>query len=395
MTAYDVYAGIDVGKSFHWEYATDATGKRLVSKRLNQDEHQLDTAFAHLREGNKSVLVVVDQPKNIGALTLACAKRAGCDTMFLPGLAMRRAAGLLPGDAKTDARDAEVIAMTARTIPDALRPVSTADPDRAELDALTAWDSDCLQDTTREINRLHALLLECNPMFETALHKHLASPFILALLTRFGGPWGMRAAGEKKIRTWAARQHRVPHDLLDDAIRAAWDMDHKPAGTDTREAGPIPASCARITSLAAQRKHIETLIDTRLQANTDYHNLLTMPGVGVHTAATVVSLVDITLFPTCDHLASYAGLAPHTTQSGTSIKGETAARAGNKALKNALYLSAFASLERDPLSRAYYDAKRAAGKKHNTAIISLARRRLKIMYAILRDQTPYRADLTR
>ena len=389
MQHYDVYAGIDVGKSFHWEYATDADGKRLVSKRVDQDEHQLDAVFTHLREGNKSVLVVVDQPKNIGALTLACAKRAGCDTMFLPGLAMRRAAGLLPGDAKTDARDAEVIAMTARTVPDALRPVSTADPDRAELDALVAWDADCLQDTTREINRLHALLVDCNPMFEKALHKNLDSPFVLALLRRFGGPWGMRKAGEKTIRSWATRQHRVPTNILTTAIQTAWAMDHKPAGTDTRESGPIPACCARITDLDAQRKHIETLINTHLKTNSDYHNLLTMPGVGIHTAASMVTMVDITRFPTCDQLASYAGIAPHTTQSGTSIKGETAARAGNKALKNALYLSAFASLKNDPTARAYYDTKRAAGKQHNTALFNLARRRLKIMFAILRDKVPY------
>jgi transposase len=63
---------------------------------------------------------------------------------------------------------------------------------------------------------------------------------------------------------------------------------------------------------------------------------------------------------------------------------------GNRALKNALFLSAFASLRSDPLGREYYDRKRAEGKRHNAAVISLARRRLKIMYAMARDLTPYR-----
>ena len=56
----------------------------------------------------------------------------------------------------------------------------------------------------------------------------------------------------------------------------------------------------------------------------------------------------------------------------------------------ALFLSAFAALA-DPTSRAYYDRKRAAGKRHNAALICLARRRVDVIYAMLRDRRPYQA----
>jgi transposase len=47
-----------------------------------------------------------------------------------------------------------------------------------------------------------------------------------------------------------------------------------------------------------------------------------MPGVGVRTAAVLlVTVGDGTSFPTAAHLASYAGLAPTTKSSGTSIHG--------------------------------------------------------------------------
>ena len=88
------------------------------------------------------------------------------------------------------------------------------------------------------------------------------------------------------------------------------------------------------------------------------------------------------------HLASYAGLAPVTRRSGTSIRGEHPPRGGNKVLKRALFLSAFAALG-DPVSRAYYDRKRAQQKKHNEALIALARRRTDVLYAMLRDNKPY------
>ncbi|MFP5073032.1 transposase, partial [Pseudonocardia nantongensis] len=93
-------------------------------------------------------------------------------------------------------------------------------------------------------------------------------------------------------------------------------------------------------------------------------------------------------FPTAGHLAAYAGLAPVTRRSGTSIKGETRSQRGNHALKSTLFLSAFASLA-DPVSRAYYDRKRAQGKRHNAALICLARRRTDVLFAMLRDRTPY------
>jgi transposase len=63
-----------------------------------------------------------------------------------------------------------------------------------------------------------------------------------------------------------------------------------------------------------------------------------MPGIGVRTAARIlVEVGDASSFPTAGHLASYAGLAPVTRRSGTSIKGEHPARGGNKRLKNALF----------------------------------------------------------
>lgn len=55
----------------------------------------------------------------------------------------------------------------------------------------------------------------------------------------------------------------------------------------------------------------------------------------------------------------------------------------------ALFLSAFAALRCDPASRAYYDRKRAQGKKHNAALICLARRRCDVLHAMLRHRAIY------
>lgn len=102
---------------------------------------------------------------------------------------------------------------------------------------------------------------------------------------------------------------------------------------------------------------------------------------------------DGSAFPTAGHLAVYAGRAPVTRRSGSSIKGETRSQRGNHALKAALFLSAFASLA-NPASRAYYDRKRAAGEQHNAALICLARRRADVTHALLRNRLPYHRPVT-
>ena len=55
-----------------------------------------------------------------------------------------------------------------------------------------------------------------------------------------------------------------------------------------------------------------------------------------------------------------------------------------------MFLAAFASL-RSPESKAFYDRKRAEGKRHNAAVICLARRRCNVILAMLRDHQPYLA----
>ena len=62
-----------------------------------------------------------------------------------------------------------------------------------------------------------------------------------------------------------------------------------------------------------------------------------MPGVGLRTTLKILTIVgDGSAFPTAAHLAAYAGLAPVTRRSGSSIKGETRSQRGNHALKSAL-----------------------------------------------------------
>lgn len=113
--------------------------------------------------------------------------------------------------------------------------------------------------------------------------------------------------------------------------------------------------------------------------------LTSLPGVGVRTAAVLLVAVDEGIsFPTAAHLASYAGLAPATKQSDTSIHGEHAPRGGNRQLKWAMFLSPSQPCTTPPQCR-------ARGKTHAQALLRLARHRISALFAMLRDGTFYQA----
>ncbi len=116
--------------------------------------------------------------------------------------------------------------------------------------------------------------------------------------------------------------------------------------------------------------------------------LASLPGIGPRTGARILAEIgDGSAFRDRSKLAAYAGLAPVTRQSGTSLAAETRSRRGNHRLKNAMFLAAFASL-RDPASKTFYDRKRAEGKRHNAALICLARRRCDVILAVFRTDSP-------
>jgi hypothetical protein len=82
---------------------------------------------------------------------------------YLPGLSMCRIADLYPGQAKTDARDAHIIADAARTMPHTLRRVDTGDETLTELGVLVGFDDDLAGEATRTSNRIRGLLTCSRP----------------------------------------------------------------------------------------------------------------------------------------------------------------------------------------------------------------------------------------
>jgi transposase len=388
-SSFGVFLGLDVGKDAHHAVGLDPDGKRLHDAPLPNTEPKLRALFDKLA-AHGPLLVVVDQPATIGALPVAVARAAGHQVAYLPGLAMRRIADLYPGRAKTDARDAFVIADAARSLPHTLRPVDVGDEALAELEVLVGFDDDLAGEATRISNRIRGLLTGIHPALEHAIGPRISHPAVLEILSRCGGPAGIAKAGRRKL-TAIAKVHapRMGERLIEAIMTALGEQTVTVPGTAAADT-VLPRLADSLKTVLQQRKQVAEQVEGILDAHPLAGVLTSMPGIGVRTAARILLEVgDASNFASSGHLAAYAGIAPVTRSSGTSIKGEHPARTGNRQLKRAFFLAAFAALS-DPVSRAYYDRKRAEGKKHNAALICLARRRCDVLYAMLRNGTHYR-----
>ncbi|MBJ6628728.1 IS110 family transposase [Streptomyces sp. I4(2020)] len=389
IDAVGVFLGLDVGKQTHHGHGLTPAGKKVFDKQLPNSEPKLRAVFDKLTARFGTVLVVVDQPASIGALPLTVARDAGCQVAYLPGLAMRRIADLYPGEAKTDAKDAAVIADAGRTMPHTLRTLDLTDEVTAELTMLVGFDQDLAGEANRTSNRIRGLLTQSHPSLERVLGPRLDHPAITWLLERHASPQALRKAGRRKlVEVVRPRAPRMAERLIDDIFTALDEQTVVVPGTGTLDV-IVPSLANSLAAVHEQRRALEARIEALLEAHPLSQVLTSMPGIGVRTAAVLLTTVgDASSFPTAAHLASYAGLAPATRQSDTSIHSEHAPRGGNRQLKRAMFLSAFAALH-DPASRSYYDRCRARGKTHAQALLRLARHRISVLFAMLRDGTFY------
>jgi transposase len=384
-----VWAGIDAGKEVHWAHVLDASGTGLLSRKVENEEADLlrliDEVFA--LAGRSQIVWAVDQAGGSAALLLALLWEREQRVHYLPGLAVDRARDAYPGESKTDARDAFVIAEQARMRSN-LAELVPGEDDLAELQLLLARRRDLVADRTRSINRLRDVLLSLFPTLERALDLNAKGALIL--VRHYQTPSAIRRVGQRRLAAF----------LKNRGVKGAEDIARKALTAAKAQSVALPAEnvaatiCAELAEeTLALKESIDTLdgeLGRRYFAPPEARILTSLPGMGLILGAEfLVSVGDLLAFQSADQLAAYAGLVPAAQGSGKRVGNNRRMRGGDKVLKRVFYQSAFASLRGSPHSRAFYDRKRREGKKHTQALIALARRRVNVLWAMLRDETTF------
>ena len=388
-----VAVGIDIAKEFHWARAlsTDHSAV-LLDRRIDNDPASIQALIDELeplRAEHGPIKAGIDVIGGIAGLITAMLCDAGIALVHVSGLAVNRARqGTVGGEHKSDPRDAAVIADQVRHRGD-LRPVEALSEIDAEIRLLVSRRRELVGDQTRRISRLRDRLTSIFPGLERVVDPTRKAD--LQLLSRYVTPGEIRQAGRRRLIDHIASGGRLSRThvqaLADAASQAAHQQSTIVPGE--RVAADLVRELAR--EIAAG-KHRLAALDAELEAALERHPdaalIRSLPGMGVTlTAEFIAEAGRIDRFASADQLAAAAGLAPVLKQSG-KVRYLKRATTGNRALKRVFFQSAFCSLNH-PASRAFYARKRAQRKTHHQAVIALARRRVDVLHAILRNRQPY------
>ena len=157
------WVGFDVGKAFHWVRVLDEEGEEVLSRRVEATEEDLAEAVcSEVERMGGERAVGIDLLGGPATLLEAVLLGRGQRIFHVPGIAVNRARDAYPGEAKSDSKDAHVIADQLRLRHASLQEVCPRDETTAELRVLVAHRRDLLQDQTRRAARLREALLGCS-----------------------------------------------------------------------------------------------------------------------------------------------------------------------------------------------------------------------------------------
>jgi transposase len=384
------WAGIDVGKRHHWVCVVDPDGSQVLSVKVANDEAEITAAISSVTGLAATVTWAVDIIGAPSALLLALLSQAGQQVRYASGRLVAAMSGAYTGEGKTDPKDAYVIAETAR-IRRSLPVIDHKTDLVRNLGLLTAHRADLIADRVRMINRLRDVLTSVFPALEREF-DYSSCKGALVLLTGYACPARLRRIGEARLASWLRQRHvRGYAGVAARAVAAAKSQRMALPGQDIA-ASIVSELASNVLALDQRLTELDTQIAATFAQHPQAEIIQSMPGFGAILGATLlVTAGDLAAFPSAGHLAAAAGLVPVPNDSGRRTGNLHKPRRYSRLLRHVLYLSAQTSMMRDGPSRDYYLKKRAHGRTHNQAVIALARRRLDVLWALLRDNRTYAA----
>jgi transposase len=247
-----------------------------------------------------------------------------------------------------------------------------------ELRDLTRYRKNLIQERTREANRLHKVLEDAGVKLSSvasdilgasgramldALVLGTTDPEVLAELAR--GKLRQKLPALRQALTGRFRRH---HAFLVSQLLAHLDYLDEAIENVSQQIAEV------IAPFDAEVKRLDTIL-----------------GVGQRTAEVMVAElgIDMRVFPTAAHAASWSGLCPGNNESaGKHKSGRT--RRGNRWLRTALVEAAHGAVRRADSAYAARYRRIMRHRGHNKAILAVAHAILVTAYHLLARQTTYR-----
>ena len=147
-----------------------------------------------------------------------------------------------------------------------------------------------------------------------------------------------------------------------------------------------------VNAIRGQIERIEPEIKQAIDNNPEWKDkvelLLSVPGIGIVTASTILARLPELGQLNSREVAALVGVAPYNLDSGGS-HGKRSIAAGRKDLRKVLYMATLSATQYNATIRAFYKRLLADGKLPKVAIVAAMRKLVVIMNAMVRDRKPF------
>ncbi|MGW3063576.1 IS110 family transposase, partial [Streptomyces sp. NPDC001130] len=301
------------------------------------------------------------------------------------------------GQGKTDLKDSYIIAEFTRCLRRQTVPVPAPPRVTKELTLILSHRNGLSTERTRTINRMRALLTSIFPELERSFdYAQAAGP--LVLLSGYQTPAAIRRMGESRLTAWLTKRGvRNAAALAEKAVTAA--KSQESAASEEDLAAELVAELAqKITEMNNRLKELEKKIKELLSQHPQAPIVLSMPGFGQLLASELLAAIgDISRFPTAGRLAVASGMAPVSRDSGSNTGNRLRPTQYSRPLQRAFFLSTQVACltagtwENEMYLRKYKGYTHDKGR-HKKAVIAVARQRVSILWAMLRDGRLYERE---
>jgi len=172
-TTIDVFVGVDVARTDHYAHVVTRGGETLFSRPVANDEGVIGELIDDFAR-HSTVALIVDMTVPGAQLLLTVTGQRRAPVAYVTGLQMRRATQVYAGVAKTDPRDAFILADHAMRHTDQLAWLDVTEELLTRLRILNGRDIDLATDSTRTIICVRDALVVVSPALERAVGEHLS-----------------------------------------------------------------------------------------------------------------------------------------------------------------------------------------------------------------------------
>jgi transposase len=294
--------------------------------------------------------------------------------------------------AKTDGIDAHTLARGL--LAGWARASSVAGETVQALRTLTRTRRDLVASQSAARQRLHDELVTLFPELVGHLpdHADLGTTAVLRLLTVYSSAQALahapldeliRVVGDVSAGRWGPAQAAAVREVAQ----------HSAASTRAVAARSLVVRtlAQHLLDLHARIAELEAAVAEVLRTDPPSQQLQGhVPGLGPTWTATIrAEIGDIARFSRVDQLVAYAGLDPHTQESGRFVGQRHLSKRGPGELRHALYMATLVAVRFRPEWRTLYQRLLDRGRAKKEALTILSRKLLTLIYHLLRTGASY------